>query len=320
MTLRKLLIFIAAIALSSPALANVPDWLRPDIRSSLYIMPEVRDGEFVQGGITSLTATFNRNGLLEGTVGYDIKKLSLTACELVARPFAWLRVRAGIQRAPYYLEMTMSPRYQEIVGPSFACDYLGGYAHDLSGKNSRGRDCGISAEFGFFPSDGLDRLTLTAGIYNGNGYHFRDDDAFKDFQARILAQPNKSWKMSLGALIGHEKNRYSAALWYSGERFFFRTEDIAGKTGTMYSNGCNLIVGWWFRQNMALSTRVDSFFPEIRDSKTGFFRTEVCFTHMLLRKDISYRLQYGRTCHFIPESHSEGCFSICLIFSLTTKL
>ena len=147
-------------------------WLHPELSASTYLTgvyyPGTDEGRF--SVLSALSATLGRGTAVEGSVSFDVLQKKVMGCELVWRPVDALRVRAGIQRMPFLLETTYSPRTLEAVGFSQAASYLGGYSKDLSGRNSRSRDCGLALEGSFWPRDGgYSVLSFVAGVFNGNG-------------------------------------------------------------------------------------------------------------------------------------------------------
>lgn len=303
-------------------------WLHPELASSTYLTPytELSGWNPSVSILSCVSAAFNAGGKLEAGLGYDIIDQNLVNCELVWRPLGWLHVRAGIQRAIYLYETTCSPRYLEAVGYSQSALYLGGYSRDLSGKNSRSRDCGITLEGVLLEQDNLPVLSYSFGIFNGNGYRFRDDNRAKDMAGRIVFQPLKGLKLSLSGMRGFtgedgalaHRDRLSAACWYDGPRFFFRAENIFGRTGDQLSNGFFVLGGYWLDGTKALSARLDRFRTDLSDSNSSITRLECCFTHMLLRKDISYRIQYTHEC--MAAEPGKDILSFCLILRLSAKI
>ena len=298
-------------------------WLHPELASSTYLTPytELSGWNPSVHILSAITAMFNAGGKLEAGLGYDIIDKNLVNCELVWRPLSWLNVRAGIQRSIYLYETTYSPRFLEAVGYSQSALYLGGYSRDLSGKNSRSRDCGITLEGAV-----SERFSYAVGVFNGNGYSFKDDNQAKDIAARFILKPADGLKLSLAGMKGwisngeglSHRDRISTAAWYDGPRFFARAENIFGRTGTLQSDGIFLLAGYWINDRMALSARYDRFQEDLSQGNTARTNLECCFTHMLLRKDISYRIQYTHT--FLSSSSDRNLLSVCLILRLSSRI
>ena len=298
-------------------------WLHPELESSTYLTPytELSGWNPSVHILSAITAMFNAGGKLEAGLGYDIIDKNLVNCELVWRPLSSLNVRAGIQRSIYLYETTYSPRYLEAVGYSQSALYLGGYSRDLSGKNSRSRDCGITLEGALGQ-----KFTYAIGVFNGNGYSFQDDNKAKDIAARFVFKPADGLKLSLAGMKGWisqedgltHRDRISTAIWYDGARFFARAENIFGRTGILLSDGVFLLGGYWINDKMALSARYDRFQPDLSNSQTAMTNLECCFTHLLLRNDISYRVQYTHS--FNPVGTGRNLLSVCLIIRLLTRL
>lgn len=320
---RSLLIGCLLLVASMLRAGNGSGWLHPELAASVYLTPhsELSVWNPSVSVLSAISATFNAGGRLETGLAYDIIDKNLVNCELVWRPFSWLHVRAGIQRSIYLFETTYSPRYLEAVGYSQSALYLGGYSRDLSGINSRSRDCGITLE-------GVvgQKFTYVVGVFNGNGYSFRDDNAAKDIAARFVFQPVDRLKLSLAGMKGWisqkdgltHRDRISTAIWYDGSRFFVRAENIFGRTGALLNDGVFLLGGWWLSDTMALSARFDRFQRDLSDSRSVITNLECCFTHMLFKKDISYRIQYTHS--FIPQMQDKDILSICLFLRFSARL
>ena len=305
-------------------------WLHPELSASTYLTgaydPGTDEGRF--SVLSALSATLGRGTAVEGSVSFDVIQKKVMGCELVWRPVDALRVRAGIQRMPFLLETTYSPRTLEAVGFSQAASYLGGYSKDLSGRNSRSRDCGLALEGSFWPRDGgYSVLSFVAGVFNGNGYEFKDDNGAKDFQGRVVLQPARRWKVSLGAMVGRYgeeklvRDRVSTGFWYDDGKWFVRSENIYGVTDGLRSDGISALGGCWFRPSMALSARCDRFQTDLSDPLTVTTQAQLCFSHMLSAdRNFSYRLQYGHAFHSDPSIPDSDTLYCCLIFRFGATL
>ncbi len=209
-------------------------WFHPELSASSFLtgsyVPETEEGKV--SALSALSATFGRGTALEASLSFDVVQKKLMGYELAWHPVPALRVRAGIQRMPFLMETTYSPRTLEAVGYSQSASYLGGYSRDLTGVNSRSRDCGVFIEGMFCPKDGFNVLNIVAGLFIGNGYSFKDDNRAKDFQGRVVLQPDRRWKFSAGTMIGRYggealvRNRFTAGFWYDDGRWFARGENI----------------------------------------------------------------------------------------------
>lgn len=305
-------------------------WLHPELSSSTYLtgsyLPD--SGESRLSALSALSASFGRGSAIGASISFDVVNKKLMGYELVWNPVSSLRVRAGIQRMPFLLETTYSPRVMEAVGYSQAASYLGGYSRDLTGINSRSRDCGVTVEGSFWPKDGgYSLLSFVAGVFVGNGYSLKDDNRAKDFQGRVVLQPDRRWKVSAGTMIGRYgeemlvRNRFTAGIWYDDGRWFARGENIYGNTDGLLSDGFFVLGGCWFRPTMALSARCDRFQTDLSDSDTVTTQAQICFSHILTPdRNFSYRLQYGRTFHSDPSKEGSGTLSCCLIFRFSARL
>ena len=305
-------------------------WLHPELSASTYLTgvydPGVEEGRL--SVLSAISASLGRGTAVEASVSFDVIQKKVMGCELVWHPVPALRLRAGVQRMPFLLETSYSPRTLEAVGFSQAASYLGGYSKDLSGRNSRSRDCGVALEGSFWPRDGgYSVLNFTAGLFNGNGYSLRDDNRAKDFQGRVVLQPARTWKVSLGAMLGRYgeevlvRNRFAAGFWFDDGRWFVRSENIYGITDGLRSDGFFALGGYWFRPSMALSARYDRFRTDLSDPLTATTQAQLCFTHMLSAdRNISYRLQYGHVFHSDPSVPGTDTLYCCLIFRFGARL
>jgi len=332
--MKALHIFTAGLLLLlSPAgllAQQASGWLHPDLTALAYVTGtyDADAGEGRLSTLSAISASFGRGTALEASVSYDLIQKKMMGCELVWHPVTPLRVRAGIQRMPFLLETSYSPRTLEAVGFSQAASYLGGYSRDLSGRNSRSRDAGVSVEGTFWPRDGgYNVLDVVAGVFIGNGYSLKDDNSAKDFHGRIVVQPARHWKVSAGAMLGRYgeeqlvRNRFSAGFWYDDGKWFVRSENLYGVTDKLHSDGFAVLGGCWFVSRMALSARYDRFQTDLSDPLTATTQVQTCFTHMLNSdRSVSYRVQYGHAFHSDPALQDANTFSCCLIFRFGTRL
>ena len=309
---------------------TLQNWLRhPSLSSSTYIIHNEFLGENNRRTVTlsAVNATFGAGTPVQFMAGFDVLESKLMSFEWVFRPVSQLYIRAGIQRMPYLLETSYSPRILEAIGFSQATSYLGGYSRDLSGKNSRSRDCGIALEGTFLPRDGYHVVNVVLGVFNGNGYSFADDNKPKDVHGRVVFQPLKTLKFSLGGMTGRYgedcrlRQRLSAGVWYDNGKYFLRSENIFGYTNGLSSDGISALAGVWFKESMALSARLDRFQKDLTDSQTSSTKVELCFTHMLVpSRDISYRIQYGYTFMADPALKDINTLALCLICRFSTTI
>ena len=275
-------------------------------------------GNITNANLSLLTVSVKARNRLEGSLRYDVIKKVLGGCELSYRFSDSFKITAGIMRSVYYYEMSRSPRMTEAIGPSLVADYLGGYGKDLSGVSSRGRDCGILAEKKLFPQGNRYLLQLSAGVFNGNGCRFLDDDHNKEFQGRLLLRPSQHLSISTGVLAGTDKERLSGALWIEQEHLFFRCEDILGQDRGTVSNGISSISGYRFNAGkMAVAGRLAHMKTNV-ESKPSITQAQICFTHFMYDQDISYRIQYGRT--FLYDTSGMSCLSPTISIFLIVRL
>ena len=329
----KIRLAILMFLLSSGLHAQtVGEWLRPSLSSSIYVTEiyAAQTGKFRTSTLSALSATFGAGTPLQFALAYDVIGGKFMGCEVLWKPRSEFGLRVGIQRMPFLLETTYSPRVLEAIGFSQAASFLGGYSADLTGKNSRSRDCGIAVEGAFLPRDGYSVISYIAGVYNGNGYSFRDDNKAKDFQGRVVIQPSADWKVSLGAMLGRysveedrlgRRNRLTTGVWFDNGRWFLRGENIYGITDALRSDGVFVMGGARFHGNMSLSSRLDHFVTDLSDRTSASTRAQVCFAHFLsASRDFSYRLQYGHTFYADPALDDADQISLCLIFRFGAQL
>lgn len=93
-------------------------WLHPEL-SVLAYATGIYDADAGQGRLSTrsaVSATFGRGSTTEASVSYDLIDKKMMGCEIVWHPIQALRIRAGVQRMPFLLETSYSPRTLEAVG------------------------------------------------------------------------------------------------------------------------------------------------------------------------------------------------------------
>ncbi|MBQ8071000.1 MAG: hypothetical protein IJ202_09135 [Bacteroidales bacterium] len=333
-----------AIALFAAGTARVSaqkasEWFLPDISSSTYIIEDYRTdtGKFSTHPLSAITASFGRGTSFEFTASYDIIKSKFMGLEGYLKIHPALNIRAGIQRMPFLHETTYSPRILEAVGFSQGASLLGGYSGDITGINSRSRDCGILLEGVLIYEGERAVLRYWAGVFNGNGYSFSDNNRAKDFQGKILFAPWKSISFTLGVMkakyspIGEDgkadgdlllrRDRITAGIWGDWGRWYLRGENIFGWTGDSRNECAFLMGGYRPTENTAIGARMDYSNADIGSSTpSDIMKPQICFTHFLKGNALSYRLQYGRTIFSDPDKEGYGTVSLCAIFRFGLSL
>ena len=333
MRLRLLCIFVLTSQFLSAQ--TVGDWLlHPSLSSATLVMENysISDDSFRNATLSMLSAAFgNTEDAFRFNVSYDILGSRFMTCEAIWQPIAPLGVHVGIQKMPFITETSFSPNSLGMVGYSQAVSFLGGYSGDLTGINSRSRDVGISLQGTLGPHDGYSLLTYSFGIFNGNGYHFKDNNAAKDLQGRLFFQPGRYLKFSLGGMYGHytlpetdrlaARHRISCGVWYDNGKWFLRSENIYGITGDIRSDGIMALAGLWLHPRLLLAGRVDRFQKDLSTPENAVTRADLCFSHMLTPDgSVCYRIQYRHTFYADPALHDTDALSLCLSFSFRRGL
>ena len=314
---------------------TVGEWLlHPSLSSATMVMERysMQDKSFGNGTLAMLSAGFGSAGdPLRVNVSYDILGTRFMTCEAIWQPVPGIGVRAGIQKMLFMAENTFSPNTLGMIGYSQAISNLAGYSSDMTGINSRSRDVGISLQGSLWPEDGYALLTYNIGVFNGNGYSFRDNNRAKDLQGRIFIQPARNLKFSLGGMYGHynlpetgslaARHRISCGVWFDNGNWFLRGENIYGITGSIRSDGIMGMAGWWFRPHLLIAGRVDRFQRDLAVPESAVTRADLCFSHMLTRDgSINYRIQYRHTFYADPALKGTDGLTLCLSFSFRRTL
>lgn len=263
--------------------------------------------------ISSMDADWrNRGNGFSGQISYDVVMKQFMGLNVAWRFTPGLQVKLGEQKHMYLNELSTSPRTLEVCGYSLGTSYLGGYTRDLCGYSTRARDWGITAAGDLFRKGDRYLFSYNVGIFNGNGFQIKDDNAAKNYTALLLFWPSSSLALSVGGILGKytvaeatgqshlgNRNRLSAGVWYNGGNVFVKSEWIGGDTDGMKSSGAFLLAGLWFRSNMALAVRGDTFLKDCSSSMSRISKAEICLTHTL-GPVFRYRIQYGHTFNADP--------------------
>ena len=326
------LLFLLPAALSAQSVGD--RLLHPSLSSATLVTERYsfENNQFGKGALSLLSAGFGTSGSpfrLNGT--YDIAGGRIITCEATWQPVAQIGVRVGMQKMPFLTETTFSPTNIGLVGYSQAASYLGGYSGDLTGINSRSRDVGILLQGSLWPQDGYSLLNYSVGVFQGNGYSFRDNNNAKDLQGRMIFQPSPYLKVSLGGMYGHytpegtsllaARHRVSTGVWYDNGTWFLRGENIYGITDGTRSDGIMAMAGWWFQPRLLLAGRLDRFQKDLSDTESTVTRADLGFSHLLTPDGmICYRIQYRHTFYSDPLKQGTDLLMLCLCFSFRTRI
>lgn len=260
------------------------------------------------------------------------------------QPVPQIGVRVGLQKMLFLYDNTFAPYMYGMMGYSQATSFLAGYSSDLTHINSRSRDVGISLNGAFWSQEGgYYTLSYAVGVFNGNGNNFVDNNRAKDIHARLVFQPLRQLKISLGAMNGYYKvpegeprpngghhhsdedlscrQRVSAGVWYQSRTLFARAENIYGITDGMHSNGFMAIVGGIIAPRLQLAARVDNFKLDLADPLSASTKLDICFTHHLTNDGtLYYAIQYGHTFYSDPARPGTDLIQICLNIAFLRNL
>ena len=337
---------IPLVLLFMPALLSaqtVAEWFRhPMMAAAVQIQEKYvpQDGSFKTIPLAMLKAAFGRESKDPFSVNliFDIPSARFLSCEATWQPIPQIGVHVGLQKMLFLYDSSFAPYMYGLMGYSQATSYLAGYASDLTGINSRSRDVGLVLEGSFFPAEGFSKLSYAVGVFNGNGYNFRDNNKGKDVHVRLIYQPISSLKFTVGAMNGyynhdleeefgpHEhlhhyhleeglacRRRLSGGVWFDNGKWFARSEDIFGITDGAKSNGIMAIAGWKFHPHYETAARVDHFKMNFDDPNSASTKVDVCLTHHITTDGTMYvALQYGHTFYSDPSRPGLDTIMLCL--------
>lgn len=331
--MKRIALLLLPVTLSAQTAA---EWLlHPTLSVSALVAERyvVQDKAFKNNSLGMIKAGFGDEGCpFRVSVTYDILSVRFITYEAVWQPVPQIGVRVGLQKMTFQVETTFSPNNYGIFGYSQAASMLGGYSGDLSGVSSRARDFGVVLQGSFFPSDdGFSRLSYALGLFNGNGYNIRDNNTAKDIQGRLIFQPWRHLRLSVGGMYGHftpdgtdrlaDRHRISTGIWFDNGTWFMRSENIYGITDKLHSDGIMAFAGWWFRPRMLVASRVDRFQRDLSDPLSTSTKVDICFRHHLTADGaISYTLQYGHTFFSNPALPGTDQLVLCVSIALSRKL
>lgn len=188
-----------------------------------------------------------------------------------------LTARIGEFKIPYTIENELSPTTVELINCySQAVCYLAGVnGSDVACGATSGRDIGMMVHGKLFH----DLLQYKVAVMNGQGINTKDKNSQKDIIGNLMINPLK-WLSIGGSFIkgtGHAvadskitgimtgenftKNRWSAGGIVTTKSFSLRTEYLAGKDGSVksdgfYATGCYRVI-----QNFDIIASYDYFNP-----------------------------------------------------------
>ena len=344
--LTAILLFVPGMLFAQTS--SVADWFRhPTLAAAAQISEtyNVQTGKFSTRPLAMLKVGFgNSSNKFKVDLIYDIPNTRFLTCSASWQPLPQIGIQIGLQKMLFLYDNNYAPYMYGMIGYSQATSALAGYSSDITGINSRSRDVGIVLQGSFFPSDkGFSWLSYAIGLFNGNGYSFIDNNRAKDFHARLLFQPHRHLKISLGAMNGFYKapegaprlngghhhgeedlacrQRVSGGVWYEGRKWFARCEDIFGITDGIHSNGIMALAGCMFHPKFQLAARVDRYKSNLSDPLTASTKADICFTHHLTGDGtIYYAIQYGHTFYSDPARPGTDSIMLCVNIAFLRNL
>ena len=323
---------------------TVKDWFtKPSLAAASQVTERysVQDNKFKTIPLVMLKASFGQNTPFTVNLLYDIPNTQFLTVEAIWQPIHQIGIHIGLQKMLFQYETTFAPYSYGIIGYSQASSYLGGYSSDYTGISSRSRDWGLVLQGSFWPEEGFSKFSYAVGVFNGNGYNFKDDNKAKDIHGRLIFQPNRNLTFTLGGMLGyytpmHEdgpghhhwhtdeglacRRRITAGVWYDNGKLFVRSENVYGKTDGMMSDGAMVLLGYKFLSRLQLSSRVDRFQRDLTDPLSTSTKLDFCFTHFLTKDGtIYYAIQYGHNFFSDPNIPGTDTIMVCLNLALLRK-
>ena len=313
---------------------ELSNFLHPRVSnlSSIFVTKDLESGDLVPRTLSIGMISFNKGGMLEFNAGYYLTRNCLYGLDVALRPAPNIKLKAGIQKLPNLMEANTNLALHPFIGFSQQVSYLGAY-RDLSGMNTRGRDCGISIEGSFFPRDNFSAIKLIAGLYNGAGLQFADIDDKKNFAGRFQFQPSQELILVAGALVGHYsplhedgtlgpplvKQRFSAGLQYDRKRLFYRLECIYGLTDRLRSAGLSSYGGMTLNEANTIALKLDAFKRDLGDTASVTTLAGVACVHRF-GQVLSVRGQYEHQFHSDPVLAGRDILSLSIMLSFSAQL
>ncbi len=168
----------------------------------------------------------------------------------------WLRVKFGQFKTPFSIENPLSPSLLETVPQlSMATSHMVAGGSQLMMPGGAGRDIGLTVY-----GDAGKYLSYDLAIMNGAGRNKTDDNAHKDFSARLTLHAMPQLDISASTIIGKgraekldsalrvtvdptlshrdfTRNRFAVGAYLRTTPFDLRAEWMWGKNGQAKSNG-----------------------------------------------------------------------------------
>jgi len=329
---------------------TVAEWFKhPSLAAAAQVAEiyNAQSGEFATRPLAMLKAGFgNSDDAFRVNLIFDLPSARFLTCEAVWQPLPQIGVHVGLQKMLFLYDTNFAPYMYGLMGYSQAANYLAGYSKAMSGISSRSRDVGITLEGSFFPAGKFSKLSYSVGVFNGNGYYFRDNNHAKDIHFRLVYQPIAPLKFTLGAMNGyynhdqedigeHEhhshhqhlaeglacRRRLAVGAWYDDGRWFARSEDIYGITDGVMSNGIMALAGCKFLPKHQLAARVDNFKSHFEDPNSAITKVDLCYTHHITTDGTIYvAFQYGHTFYSDPTIQGTDTFMVCLNIAFMRSL
>ena len=312
--------------------AKAQGWM-PELSTSTTTNFSYSGEKITNFTLSSMDADWRNPGKgLSAQISYDVVMKQFMGLNAALRFAPWLQVKVGEQKHVYLNELSTSPRTLEVCGYSLGTSYLGGYTKDLCGYSTRARDWGITLNGDLIKRGDRYLLSYNIGVFNGNGFSIKDDNAAKNFTAMLLVKPTSSLAFSVGGLLGKytvseasgethlgTRNRASAGVWFNNQKFIVKSEAVWGDTDGMQSLGAFLLAGWWFRSNMAIAVRGDTFLKDMSLADSRISKAEICFTQTI-GPVFRYRVQYGHTFNAAPDVKDINTLTVAISMKFSTKM
>ena len=332
MNLRHILLSLSLLS-SLAAAAQEQSWF-PELSTSTTTNFSWSGEKITNFTLSSMDADWRNAGNgFSGQISYDVVMKQFMGLNAAWRFAPWLQIKVGEQKHVYLNELSTSPRTLEVCGYSLGTSYLGGYTRDLCGYSTRARDWGVTINGDLFKQTGGSYfLSYNLGVFNGNGFRIKDDNAAKNLTAMLSLHPSENLTLSFGGLLGKytvtssegdtrlgNRNRVSAGVWFNNKKVIIKSESVWGDTDGLQSIGTFVLAGWWFRTNMAIAARGDSFLMDLKDADSRISKAEICLTHTL-GPVFRYRIQYGHTFYAAPGMESQNTLTLSISMKFSTKM
>lgn len=265
---------------------------------------------FLQRVCVSLDGKFTEK--LSYRVGVDfMRKPAISDAFLKYAICDAFAIQAGQFKNPLSIENQFNPAFDcELFDYATIIKQLTGYEGGITGIGALGRDIGVMASGKLFNG----WVEYKAGIFNGNGIVFKDNNNRKDFIGSIALHPVKDLTI-LGSyqngeyicdtIMQGDNNRWSAGIQYKSDRIVFRSEYIGGSTGRMdvvedinrpfNSNGFYAVAGYWFNitetQRLMPVVRYERFNKDEAVEK-GAVTYITAGVYYLPLKQVNFKLNY----------------------------